>query len=192
MKILWLDTETTGVDKECDLFQIAGIIEIDGVVKEEFDITSKPFADTKISKEALMITGKTLDEIMSYQEPILAKQQFTNILSKYVDKFDKNDKFILAGHNIQYDFDKTLQWFNKTGDKYFGSWFSYKQTFCTLSTIKAFQVAGVFQITENSKLITIAEKLRIPLDFAHNALFDIHATREIGNRLLSAIKKLKK
>lgn len=191
MKILWLDTETTGVTANSYPYQFAGIIEIDGEVKEKFDIKCKPFSDAEISQEALTVTGKTEEEIKSYQDPKEAYNQIITIFSKYIDKFDKTDKFVIAGHNVSFDFDMTLKWFKKCGDNYFGSWVEYKRNFDTLAVIRSFQVVGIFPITENNKLTTIAEKLGIKLEFAHDAMYDIEATRLVGLRLMKALEKIK-
>ena len=43
MKLLWLDVETTGLNKEkCDIIQIAGIVVIDGEEKERFNFKCQP------------------------------------------------------------------------------------------------------------------------------------------------------
>ena len=43
MKILWLDTETTGLNTDkCDLIQLAGIVIIDGEEKERFNFYCQP------------------------------------------------------------------------------------------------------------------------------------------------------
>ena len=52
MKILYLDTETTGITANSAVIQFAGIIEIDGEVKEEFNIRCKPHKDADISEKA--------------------------------------------------------------------------------------------------------------------------------------------
>lgn len=51
-------------------------------------------------------------------------KQFVDLLSKYVDRYNKKDKFFLAGYNIA-SFDNSFlrAWFIQNGDKYFGSWF---------------------------------------------------------------------
>jgi len=189
-KILWLDTETTGITANSYPFQFAGIIEIDGVIKEQFDIKCCPFPGSDISDEALKVTGKTLAEIMAYQVPELAHQQLLAIFARYIDKFDKNDKFILAGHNVPFDFEMILKWFKKCGDPYLGSWVNYRINFDTLSVIKALQVVGRFPVTENNKLDTIARELEVSLEFAHDAMFDIKATMEIGHKLFKILKNV--
>jgi len=189
-KILWLDTETTGITANSYPFQFAGIIEIDGVIKDQFDIKCRPFPGSDISEEALQVTGKTLAEIMAYPAPEAAHKQLVALFGKYIDKFDKNDKFIIAGHNVPFDFEMVLKWFKKCGDPYFGSWVHYKINFDTLAVIKALQVVGRFPITENNKLETIAKELQVSLEFAHDALFDIKATMEIGHKLFKILKNI--
>lgn len=49
-KIIYLDTETTGLDKEKnDVIQVAGIIEIDGKEVERFNIFCQPFSFENVS-----------------------------------------------------------------------------------------------------------------------------------------------
>ena len=62
MKLLFLDTETTGLEPgKHGVVQIAGIIEIDGVVKEEFDFLCRPFDGQLYEARAL-----EMDEILAY------------------------------------------------------------------------------------------------------------------------------
>jgi len=191
-KVIWFDTETTGVTEACDLVQIAGIIVIDGVVKEEFDIKSRPFKDTVIFDEALKVTQKTKDEIFNYPDPKKSYTKFKNILLKYVNKFDKNDKFWIAGHNINFDFNMLVKWALKNNDKYLGSLISYKDHFDTLSTVKALKFVDKFPKTQNNKLVTLAEALNISFEgMAHDALFDVKATRKLGLYLLRLLSNIK-
>ena len=62
MKILWTDTETSGLNsKENDILTLAGIIEIDNEVKEEFYLEIQPFNYDNISKQALEVNKLTLE-----------------------------------------------------------------------------------------------------------------------------------
>lgn len=191
-KILWLDTETTGIDAGCDAVQLAGIIDIDGSVVDEFNITSRPFPDTVITEEALKVTGKTRDEIMAYQAPAQAMLQMEAVFAKWVSKFDRDDKFLLAGHNVSFDFDKLIAFFEKNKNNYLGSWVQFGRKFDTLAVIHALQVAGVMPVLPNNKLETIAGIMKIDLPQAHDAMFDIRATRAIGRRLIGGLQKINK
>lgn len=191
-KMCFIDTETTGLEKGCDLFQVAGIIDINGSVVEEFNITSRPFPDTIITEEALKVTGKTREQIMAYQEPFKAMIQLEAIFAKYINKFDRNDKFILAGHNVGFDLDKLIAFFEKNKNNYLGSWVQFGRKFDTLAVIHALQVAGVMPVLPNNKLETIAGIMKIDLPQAHDAMFDIRATRAIGRRLIGGLQKINK
>ena len=192
MKVLWIDTETTGLDPvKNGIIQLAGIIEIDNVVKEEFDYLIRPFPSDEMSDEALAISGTAKEELLtspSYISPITVYRQFIVMLSKYVDKFDKNDKFIPAGQNVKFDTDFMRAFFVKNTDKYFGS-FVGGQAIDLMPFAMLLKYLGIIEV-ENCKLETLAKY--IGKDFkAHNALEDIKMTRIVLKELTDRfIKKI--
>lgn len=188
MKILYLDTETTGITANSAVIQFAGIIEINGEVKEEFNIRCKPHKNADISEKALEVTGMTLDIINSYQEPKEGFEEIESIFEKYCDKFDKNDKFILAGQNIKFDFQKLYEFYVRLGNKYLGSWINFKLMFDTLAVIQALQLVNKLPVLENNKLITWCNHFNIKLENAHDALADIRATRELAKILIKMLE----
>lgn len=188
MKILYLDTETTGITANSAVIQFAGIIEIDGEVKEEFNIRCKPHKGADISEKALEVTGMTLDIINSYQEPKEAMEEMESIFEKYCDKFDRNDKYILVGQNIKFDFQKLYEFYTRLGNKYLGSWINFKMLFDTLAVIQALQLVNKLPILENNKLITWCNFFGIKLENAHDALADIRATRELAKVLINILE----
>lgn len=167
MKILYLDTETTGITANSAVIQFAGIIEIDGEVKEEFNIRCKSHKDADISEKAL--------------------EEMENIFEKYCSKFDKNDKFVLVGQNIKFDFQKLHEFYTRLGNKYLGSWINFKLMFDTLAVIQALQVVSKMPILENNKLITWCNHFNIELENAHDALADIKATKELAQVLFKKL-----
>ena len=67
MKLFFADTETTGLDPiKNEMFQLAFLIELEGKVAEEVNITFRPERWDTVSPEALEITGKTKEELRSY------------------------------------------------------------------------------------------------------------------------------
>lgn len=188
MKILYLDTETTGTTANSAVIQFAGIIEIDGEVKKEFNIRCKPHKNADISEKALEVTGMTLDIINSYQEPKKAFEEIESIFEKYCDRFDRNDKFILVGQNIKFDFQKLYEFYVRLGNKYLGSWINFKLMFDTLAVIQALQFVDRLPILENNKLITWCNHFDIKLENAHDALADIRATRELTKILIKMLE----
>ena len=182
MKILWYDTETTGLTENSAMFQISGVIEIDGEVKEEFDIFCKPHEGADISEQALEVTGITREQLESFQPPKKAYEELVGIFSKYIDKFDREDKFIIAEQNIKFDIDVLNRFFKRNNDNYMGSFLNYKQVFDTMSVYTALEIADVVPTLENHRLETICKVMGVKLSNAHNSLADIRATKEVGDK----------
>ncbi len=187
MKRLFFDTETTGTSPNATIFQIAGYIEINGEVAETFNIKSAPFSDSEINIEALEVTGVTLEQIQNYQEPKKAYDELISIFDKYIDKYDKKDKFDIIGHNVKFDIEKLIIWAKKCGDNYIGSYLNWKRVFDTLAFTQCLKVAGILPETENNKLLTLCKEFGLDLSHAHDAMYDIEATRDLFYILLEKI-----
>ena len=192
MKILWYDTETTGLTENSAMFQISGVIEIDGEVMEEFDIFCHPHEGADISDQALEVTAMTREQLDSFPSPKKAYEELIAIFSKYIDKFDREDKFIIAGQNVKFDIDVLNRFFKRNNDNYLGSFLNYKQVFDTLSIYTALEIADVVPKLENHKLETICKIMGVELSNAHNSLADIKATKEVGDKLLQGLRRIKK
>ncbi len=189
MKLLFFDIETTGLNFwQHGIHQLAGCIEIDGVVKAEFNYKIAPNPQAKIQAEALAVGNITLEQIQAYTPMEEVYKQFTTLLGTYVDKFDKKDKFYLIGfNNAAFDNPFLRAWFVQNGDQYFGSWF-------WSVPIDTFVLAGQHFLEKRPdmpdfKLQTVATSLGIVVDESmfHDALYDITITKEIYYRL----KKIK-
>ena len=192
MKILWYDTETTGLTENSAMFQISGVIEVDGVEVEEFDIFCSPHEGADISEQALEVTGVSHEQLESYESPKKAYDELVGIFSKYIDKFDKEDKFIIAGQNVKFDIDVLNRFFKRNNDNYLGSFLNYKQVFDTLSIYTALEIAEVVPKLENHKLETICKTMGVELSNAHNSLADIKATKAVGDKMLVGLRRIKK
>jgi DNA polymerase-3 subunit epsilon len=178
MKILWIDVETTGINPWVnDIHQLAGIIEIDGQIKEEFDIKCQPFNWNDISNEALELGNLTIETLRSHQPPKQAHKQLCGILGKYIDKFDKTDKAYIGAYNGTFDTAFLASFFQKCGDKYYGSWTNHR-LLDPLPIVRMLEYQGICQI-EKHDLATVCQHFGIELDQAHNALSDIRATRAL-------------
>ena len=125
MKVLWLDTETTGLNSEVHgIIQLATIIDIDGELKEKQTFLMKP-SGRMAEQKALDINGYSREQIASFEPWENIYLKFIELLSKYVDKFDKEDKFILGGQNVGFDSNFVKSWFEYCNDKYWFSWGIY-------------------------------------------------------------------
>jgi DNA polymerase-3 subunit epsilon len=126
MKVLYFDVETSGLDPiKNDIFTIGGIIEINGEVKEEFYFEIQPFSYENISQQALDVNGLKIDDIKKYMTPQEGYKKIISIFSKYINKYNKSDKFTCIGHNVKFDIDFLTQFFLKNNDTYLGSFIDY-------------------------------------------------------------------
>ena len=124
-KLFYFDLETTGVKHwKNGIHQISGAIEIDGEIKEYFDFKVQPYHAAIIEKEALDIAGIIESDLLTYMPFKECYLAICKLLAKYVDKFDKKDKFFLVGYNNA-GFDNSFfrAFFVQNMDNYFGSYF---------------------------------------------------------------------
>lgn len=173
--------ETTGtlVNKH-GIHQISGMIVIDGEVKETFDFKVQPNPKAEIVQEALDVAGVTKEQILSYPAMGYVYGQFTAILNKYVDKYNKQDKFFLAGYNnASFDNQFLRAWFLQNGDKYFGSYF-WSNSIDVMVLATPYLASQRSQM-ENFKQGTVAKALGIEIDESrlHDALYDIQVCKSI-------------
>jgi len=105
MKIFWFDTETTGLDPHrCGIHQISGLVEINGSIAEEFNLHLNPLPCT-VEPRALAVSGKT-EKVMEDSPPFTeGYKTLKKIFERYIDKFDKEDKFFVGGYNVRFDID---------------------------------------------------------------------------------------
>ena len=187
-KLIYIDVETTGLSaKRNDIIQLAGIIEIDKEVVDYFNIRVQPHNYANIEQAALNVNKRTVEEIKTFQSPREAYKDFTSLLSKYINKFDKNDKAYMIAYNGRFDLEFLHEWFIKCGDKYFGSFFNWR-VIDPIQMVDWMQLKGALTLTDR-KLETLCEYFGIELD-AHDAMRDIEATRELTQKLLEVIEIL--
>ena len=206
-KFLFLDTEATGTDTvQNGIIQLAGLIYTcdlkagiepvtdfniranaygAGYIEAEWDEKQKD--GTVIHKRASDVHGKLPDEIMSYPEYSKAYKELTETFSRYVDKFDKSDKFTTIGYNIQFDVDMVRAMAAKCGDKYINSYIGH-QTIDVMDVARLADAMGLLPVKpENHKLETICNIMEVDIS-AHDALSDIVATRDLLFKLVALFK----
>ena len=189
-KIIFIDTETGGVNAEKSaLIQLSGIIEVDGTEKEKFNFYIKPFENSEVNEKALEVQGRTLEELGTekYIDESIIYKKFLEILDKYIVKYDKNDKFIVAGYNVKFDIDILKALFERNNNKFLFSYFN-SSMLDPLYSVRLLQVAGMLPVLENNKLETWCKYFNIELK-AHDSLQDITATKKLIEKLVELIKK---
>lgn len=195
-KCFFFDTETVTLDStpdSCTFFQLSGIIEIDGVEMERFNFLMNPNHTCEYNPECLTFNKITEEDLEKYPLHEEIYQKLINIFDKYINKFDKNDKFHCVGYNnLKFDQDKLWNWFALM-DKINGSKYNTFGSYCWTNAIDVFPMLSLIFIKyrnlfTNFKLATVATKLSqmglIDSKYQndnkwHSADCDIEATRDL-------------
>jgi DNA polymerase III subunit epsilon len=184
-KRFYYDLETTGLDsKKNGFFQVAALIEIDNKIEERHVWFCKPLgqpdpATIQWHKEKGMLTDAGFDD-PKFIDTKEFYNQFIEVLTKFVNRFKKTDKFHGVGYNCHsFDVDFLRELFTFFGNKYFGAWFWHPNIDVMLLAAELLQRER-HQLV-NFKNTTVAKYLGIEVDEskAHEALYDIELTRKI-------------
>ena len=187
-KLFWCDCESTGFDPKInDIIQLAYIIEIDGKIEVEGEFKVQPFDYSTIEKSALEVNQITVEQLKTFTAPRTVHSSLISILDKFVNKYNKEDKFIPAGYNVKFDMGMLENFFEKSNHKYFGSYF-FRHSLDPMHFLSFLEYKGLIEL-ENFKLVTVCKHFGIEFD-EHNALADVKATRELTLRLMDYLKEI--
>ena len=189
MKLIYIDVETTGiVFLQSGLVQLAGLIEKDGEVLESLDYGIGLFPTDMVSDEALAVNGLTREEIGKFDKPATVFSRFIQLLDGFVDRYDRTDKLHFVAYNARFDAGHLRGWFEKNGDRYFGSWFFHPPL--DVMGLAAVVMMDKRPTLPDFKLATVAKALGLEVDATktHDALYDIRLTRQMFLRLLEELK----
>nr|BDD44994.1 hypothetical protein 13 [Spirochaetaceae bacterium] len=189
-KVIYLDVETTGRDPDShSVIQVAWINEVDGEVVHERSLLVRPFDGAAIDQAAMEVHGITLSQLLeSGVSQADAVRHMTTAWAEVINKFDRRDKAALCAYNLRFDFDFLRAMFERTGDKYLGSWIQFGRWLDPLYLAAFAQHIGAMPVTENLRLETVARELGVFDGAAHDALDDIRMTRAVV-REFSAMTK---
>ena len=186
MKKLWIDLETTGLNPvKHGVIQIAGIIEINGEEVEEFSFQVRPFKGDAVSQDSIKSHGISVEQMKSFDSPRETYIAFIKLLGKYVDVYNKSDKFFMVGYNSKFDYDFLRKWFEKNQNSYMGSYIWFPPL--DIMHLAAFYLVDRRPEIKNFKLMTVAEAVGLkPLDEKlHDASYDIRLTKDLYKGLRS-------
>lgn len=194
---IFIDLETGGLNPDINpILQMAGIVEVNGEVKEEFNFLLHPFANQTIEDSALKLFKYSQEEINSFPMPNFQFQQFINILKKYVDYWNPEEKFNFYGYNSKFDEGFLRQFFknNATNKKSYESGNGYGNFFRTPSIDVMVLAAEALEDYRtgfhNFQLGHLYDTL-FPQDQDmewHDAMDDIRATRKLYYQIMKLIK----
>ena len=186
MKFLYLDCETTGLDPDVHgVLQVACIVTegktiLEAIEVERFEVLFNPKSiGCKIDKEALKINGHKKKKIKKYP-----KDTFTKLLQffgRYINGFDKEDKFIVVGQNVKFDIEFLHGWAKRENYDYMGSFVDWR-VIDTL-VIARLQYALGYINPPNFKLGTLCKEYGID-EPDHDAMTDIVATKKLLKAML--------
>ncbi len=182
-KILWIDTETTGVDPKVNsMVQLAALVEIDGRIKEKINLLFQPLPGRQIHPKAIEVNGRDEKELVGFPPARISILALKARLKKYINPYDKTDKFVAAGYNVDFDTGFLREtWFASGGRFGPGSWIF--NVSIDVRTRVAERVAKECLRLPNYKLTTVCENFGVDLACAHDAMSDIEATRELYYKL---------
>lgn len=182
MKVLWFDLETSGLDPlKNGIIQFAALIEIDGEVKDTLDFTMNP-EGKEVSPEALALQHRTAEEVKTYRPALNVRLEIKAAFARHIDPYNKGDKFIVGGFNVQFDIGFLEQLWKDAGD-------TYLRSFLGPLVLDPFRVqgfmewAGACPVPPRRNLETLCGAWGVEIGNAHNALADITATRALAYKM---------
>ena len=188
-KVLYMDFETSGlVSPKHGILSAAFIIEINDEIVEQLEYKLQLFDGQRADVKALEVNGFTLESIKNHDNPLDIYNLIEQAFCRYVDPYNKKDKFTVAGYKVDFDITFLNDFFRLAGNSYgVGSYIDNYRPLCTRALLLWFDHVGLLSLP-NYKLKTVAYYFGIEIE-AHNAMSDIRATRLIHRRCTDLLKR---
>ena len=172
-----VDVETAGLNSLTDaLLEVAAVILAMGkdgkfCREQTYAYHVEPFANARIEKESLEITG--IDPFSPLRFAIPERQALQRIFTMVNHQLERYDCYraVLVGHNAWFDLSFLLAAAKRCGIRY--------QPFHTFTTFDTATLAAVS--LGETVLARAARRARIPFDMqqAHSAIYDAERTAEL-------------
>lgn len=177
MKILFIDTETGGIDPlENSLLSLGLVCWENLKIKDKLEIfISKE--KYNVTKKALEINKIDLDELRTKG---ISEKEAKNKLLNFLKENFEDEKIVLAGHNVNFDISFLKKIFESNDE--FNQYFSYR-AIDTATIFKFLSLRGDVTAEINS-LDDAIKYYNIKIKKRHGALDDCLATAEIFTKML--------
>lgn len=187
MKVLWCDTETTGLKTEnSGAFQIAMLYK-HGLPKTK--VWERLFFLNPLDEEkgilyhesAAQVHGYTKEQIEAFDKAEIVMPKIAEFFNLYCRSFSEEgefEKLYFAGYNCPFDWEQ-LDALLRRYTNYKMTDFFHEKTLDVLEQVRRATEMGIIN-TVNQKLGTVCKSLAVPLENAHDAMGDITATRNLG------------
>ncbi|MBF0577714.1 3'-5' exonuclease [Dysgonomonas sp. GY617] len=185
-KLIFFDTETTGIDPYLHgMHQLAGEIVIDGEVVAKFDYRINPFKGCKIDNEALNVSHTNVLDFRKYNQEFQVLYMLTNLLLDYKSYSNNNDKFYLVGWRApEFDVKFLKAFFDRnsslgTFDSFFWS------NPIDVKTLATQHLIDERPFMESFSLAPVAKYLDIEVDESklHSAAYDAYLGRKVYEKV---------
>jgi DNA polymerase III epsilon subunit-like protein len=177
MNILFLDTETTGLDPiRHAIIQLAYVIEIDGdeVCSKVFDLDPQ---DADMCLPALSVNNFTLERLRAGRPPAYVLEQLITDMRRYVPP-SAEPPYCFCAYRASFDFGFMVEAFKKVNDKRWWDWISKKRILDPLPLLQYLDYRGVLDLPDY-KLVTVANHFGVASANAHDAMADVAMLRKI-------------
>lgn len=178
MRILFLDTETGGLDEERHSLLTIGLVVWEDntiIARKELWISKDNY---QYDEEAMKINHINLDELREYG---ISELEAIHSINNFCNEYFNQHPVILAGHNIKFD----IAFLKKLYLKYqipFENYFSHK-TIDTVSILKFLCIQGKIP-KELESMNKMLEYYGIKVKKRHTALGDAELTAKLFTKLL--------
>lgn len=190
--LIWYDLETTGLEADVHgVVQIAFLFEKDGELVDKY--VSKINCDTYsrdvgINQTALDINGNTVEQILTYPSVTTVLDEIQVLLRKH---YGTHKAKLVGFNNTSFDKYFLTELYNTAGRKA-DDFYHFKQL-DIFEAVKWLQYTGLIKSTFNQRLVTLLEEFGLASveeiqAHAHDALWDVHQTRELSLYLANQIK----
>ena len=189
MKTVFYDLETTGTDFERSaVIQIGAILDVDGEEVDRLDIKLRPHEGANIDTAALAVTGLSMEDLMEDPQRMRPSEGYWRFMKfcgfQPGQRVSPSMRVHRAGYNIL-AFDNRFLDFLGARAKDNWTFAKFHWPGIDVASIACAGLRSVRGTMKDFKLMSVAEAVGVSTDGqAHDALFDVHVTRELYYKLL--------